>query len=154
MAVLEALKLGGRHRKGPSAVWPPCPCMSATSPGCSVSRGRKRGSSPTLHSLTSPLFLGLFLPRSLVPEAMAESGWSSLLPSPLLCPSSSNTSHPSPPPSCRCCWLPSAPSSSWAAISPESSRPPPSPSLFSVAVRKKDHLARQKLFVVFTLQKC
>jgi hypothetical protein len=108
MAVLDTLKLGGRHRKGPSAVWPPCPCMSATYPVCSVSRGRKRGSSQTLHSLPSPLFLGLFLSRPLVPDAMAESGWSSLLPLPLLCPSSSKTNCPSPPPSCRCCWLTSA----------------------------------------------
>jgi hypothetical protein len=57
MAVLDTLKLGGQHRTGPSIVWPLCPRMSTTCLGCSMSRGRKRGSSLTLHSLPS-LFLG------------------------------------------------------------------------------------------------
>jgi hypothetical protein len=95
MAVLDTLKLGGRHQIGPSAVWPSCPCMSATYPGCSVSR---EGKGDRARPFTRSLLLFSSDSLSLAPISL---GLSRSLSCPMPWPSRAGA---------RCCRAPSFPS--------------------------------------------
>jgi hypothetical protein len=82
--------MAGRGQ-APDAVWPSR--AHACTPPRDPTREKRTPSPPS-----APLSLAPILPRSLTlsrADAMVESGQSSLLPSPLLCPSSTTTSHSS-----------------------------------------------------------